>query len=651
LRSSTTRAARANRIAPAFLPLISFLLFLAASPPAHAASSVRCDTLLGWNGVAREGRFAPLLVSVENSGAKLQAVVRVDMTWGGLRGAVTQRSFTRQAFLPGGATRRIPFVVPMARGVRSLRVAVSSNGAEVARQEMDLRTLATTDRLVAGISSELSLDMVSALSSPNEAVRLVYPRVDDLPESWAGYDAVDMVVVHDTAFQQLRAAQVAALERWVVTGGSLVFTGGTDALQHAGAGLGRLLPVEVTGLRERDDLPSLAAFLGLRRGPRGRMIIAASRVTTGVVLSSQEGIPIVVQRRLGRGAVWFTAFDPTLGPLGSWEGSLALWRRLAENDRQPVLGAFAGSAVDDPWMRPLLGNPPLGFPSSIAALAFVGSYLVLLAPLFAARFSRRFGTRLRAVLLLCIVAAAWCAGWLLFNRELFRPDARMLDAARVDMVSGDGMARVTEKIGLFAVRPGSAALSLGAADVAVDEAIRVGVPARGVSAPNPGFTVETSQETILDSLSFGRFGSRLLVLNAVIPMPFEARVSGGEPSLTLAVSNGSARLLRRCFLLHAGRAYLVGDVAPFETVTRTFAMVEGLSMSNPDARLRIAGDARRASFLDQSEWPPGKGRSRSSEGSSLFAGWIDGPVIARALAGADRVPDRPALSLIVVEAR
>jgi hypothetical protein len=179
----------------ASLPLISLLFFLAATLPAQSAPSVRCDTLLGWNGVIREGRFVPLLVSVENSGAKLQAVVRVEVTWGGLRGFVAQRSFTRQAFLPGGATRRIPFVVPLARGARSLRVAVAADGAEVARQEVDLRSLATTDRLVAGISSELSLDMVSALSGPNEAVRLVYPRVDDLPESWAGYDAVDMVVV------------------------------------------------------------------------------------------------------------------------------------------------------------------------------------------------------------------------------------------------------------------------------------------------------------------------------------------------------------------------------------------------------------------------------------------------------------------------
>jgi hypothetical protein len=548
------------------------------------------------------------------------------------------RSFTREAFLPGGATRRIPFVIPIARGARSLRVAVSSKGVEIARQEVDLRSVAITDRLVAGISSELSLDMVSALSDPNDAVRLVYPRVDDLPESWAGYDAVEMVVVHDTSFQQLRATQVAALERWVVTGGTLVFTGGADALQHAGAGLGRLLPVEVTGLLERVDLSSLGAFLGLPRGPRGRMILAVSRVTSGTVLSSQEGVPMIVERRLGRGAIWFTAFDPTRAPLDSWEGSLHLWRRMVENDRQPVLGASSRSAVEDPWMRALLGNPPLTFPPSIAALAFAGCYLALLLPLLVARISLRLGSRLRAVLLLSVAAMAWCAGWLIFNRELFRPGAKLLDAARVDVVSGDGMARVTEKVGLFAVQAGSAELSLGAADVAVDEAIHVSVSTRAGSAPSPGFTVDTSHETLLRGLSYGRFGSRLVVLNAVIPMPLEASVSSSATSITVAVSNGSARPLRRCFLFHAGRGYPVGDVAPLETVSRTFTTVDGLSLSDPGAWAQIAGDARRASFWDQSEAELGKG-------SSIIAGWMDGPVIAHVLA------DRPSLSLVVVEAR
>jgi hypothetical protein len=345
-----------------------------------------------------------------------------------------------------------------------------------------------------------------------------------------------------------------------------------------------------------------------------------------------------VKRRLGRGAIWFTAFDPTLAPLDSWDGSLPLWRRILRNDRQPILGAAATSAVDDPWMKALLGNPPLTFPRSIIALAFAGCYMVLLAPFLSTRFSRRLGSRLRAMLLLSVAAAACCAGWLIFNRELFRSGARLLDAARVDVVPGDGMARVTEKIGIFAAQAGSAELFLGSADVAVDEAIHFGASPRSGSTPRPGFTVDTSHDTILRGISYGAFGSRLVVLTAVIPMPLEAVVRGTDNSLNVSVYNGSARPLRRCFLLHAGRGYPVGDVAPLQTVTRSFAPVDGLSLTDPASRAQMAGDPRRAAFWDQSEAEPGKG-------SSSVIGWMDGPVIARVPA------DRPALSLVVVEAK
>ena len=131
-----------------------------------------------------------------------------------------------------GSTRRFPFLIPVPRNVRTLRATVSSAGSELGSVQIELRQLATTSRIIAGISSELSLDSLSALGSAG-AVRVVYPRLDDLPQSWAGYDGVDAVIVHDTSFQQLRSDQVAALEGWVATGGALVFTGGAAALQHA----------------------------------------------------------------------------------------------------------------------------------------------------------------------------------------------------------------------------------------------------------------------------------------------------------------------------------------------------------------------------------------------------------------------------------
>ena len=87
----------------------------------------------------------------------------------------------RDAVLDAGSTRRIPFLIPVPRSVRTLRATVSSQGVPAGSLDIELRPMTTTSRLVAGVSSELSLDGLSALASGAGSLRVVYPRVDDLP--------------------------------------------------------------------------------------------------------------------------------------------------------------------------------------------------------------------------------------------------------------------------------------------------------------------------------------------------------------------------------------------------------------------------------------------------------------------------------------
>ena len=60
-----------------FLNAIATTLLLVAAPflPAQSPPAVRCDVLVGFNGTVREGRFAPVVLSVENPGARLKAEI------------------------------------------------------------------------------------------------------------------------------------------------------------------------------------------------------------------------------------------------------------------------------------------------------------------------------------------------------------------------------------------------------------------------------------------------------------------------------------------------------------------------------------------------------------------------------------------------
>jgi hypothetical protein len=615
-----------------------------SSLPAQAAGprpAVRCDALVGFNGTVREDRFAPVILTVENPGARLRARVSLEVTWGPLRGAPPGRTIIRDAVLDAGSTRRFSFVIPVPRNVQNLRATVTSGGVLVGGMEMAVRPLTTASRLIAGISSDLSLDNLSALGGSAGALRVVYPRVDDLPQSWAGYDGVDAVVVHDTSFQQLRSDQVAALERWVVTGGVLVFTGGAAALQHEPAGFGPLLPVRVSGLAQR---PGLAAIpVGGERPRRlpGRVEVAVSRVTTGRLVTSDGDLPLVVQRRLGRGSIWFLAFDPTEAPVSSWDGALSLWRGILDGDRLPTLGNAPRPATEDPVIAGMLAASAVSFPPVPAVLLFVGAYLLLLVPLLVSRPGSRMRARLRILLLAGAVAAASGAAWLLFNRVLFHPGLQVIDAGRVEARSDDGLAVVTEKVGYFATSARQVEARIGSADAALEAAAFRSPPEAPLSDAHLVLT-QAGARAVISGMQVERLGERLLVAQDVVPFDVSVRVTTAGSSLDAVVRNGNSRPLLGCFILVSGRAYPLGDVAAGASVRRTYAAADGLGSASDGA---ADTDGRRAALFkawSEEEGPGGR--------SAQLVAWMDGPVLSLSVVGARPVGGRPGVALVTVDA-
>jgi hypothetical protein len=620
----------------------AFILLAALAPAAleAQAAAVRVDALVGFNGTAREGRLTPVILTIENPGGRLRAQVSLTVTWGTFRDVPPGWTITREAVLDAGATRRFSFVIPFPRDVRTLQAVVTSQGALVGTYELDLRQLSTTSRIIAGITSDLSLDSLAAIGGSTGSVRVVYPRVDDLPQAWAGYDGVDAVIVHDTYFQQLRSDQVEALEKWVVTGGVLVFTGGAAALQHGPAGFGRLLPVEVTGLTQRNGVPVAVGGNAVRRIP-GRVEAAESTVTQGTVVAADGSFPVMVRRRLGRGSIWFLAFDPTASPGSSWDGALAMWRNILGADRVPAMGAASrpaatDSAVEDPWVAGLLQASPVSFPPVPALLAFIGAYVALLVPLLIGRTRRRMRARVRLLLLAGVSAFACLAGWAVFNRLLFLPGLQTMEAARIETRSGDGLAFVTEKVAYFAASAGQAEARLGSAGAVIEAPGWRAHPDLPLSQPHL-LLDQAGQGTVVRGLDLQRLAARLVVFQDVIPFAVSVRVKADGSSVDAEVSNGNGRPLQECYILVSGRAYPLGDIAAGASVRRTFAA--------SDAATFAGSDSRRAALFSKMEE---SGDKRS--GPARLVGWQDGPALAVSFTGAQPVGGRPGLALVSVEA-
>jgi hypothetical protein len=628
-RKAPSRAPGIPGLRPSLLALLLLPAALAVAAPGR--SPLDCDVLLGFNGSVRPGRFSPLVVTVGNRGP--QADVRVEAEVSrpvGMGGTAAWRTLVRTVTVPRSGSARVRFALPVPESPRTLTVRVfpddpvktgarqREGAAPLAAIEIDLRDAAVAGGLVAVVSSELAFDRLSLRPGQEGPTRIAYPHPENLPESWAAYDCVDAVIVRDTASQRLRPAQAGALREWVYAGGTLVFTGGAPALLLASSGFGDLVPVEVTGLGAAAGLGPLAAALGVPRAPPGTVGLAVSRVlaggeASGKVLAVESGVPLVVSRRLGRGALWFIAFDCAQPSIASWEGLDRLWDMAIGSGRPAILETAGPGLAEDRWMKPLLAAPGLAFPSTLAVLAFAVLYVAAFALLAAAKpFGKlRPGTRAALLVLVTILAAG--AGFAVFNRVVFDPRRLVADAARVDSTAGDGLALVTEKVGLLpAEGPRVEVLAAGGATV-VSAPASLALTSR--EQPLRGAGAAAGHWTSVAVEAGERFAGALLTLADVIEFPVRASLSPGPAGPSLIVSNGSGWGLEGSFLLLGGRAWDVGTIPAGSRVSLPLDPAGGQPFTAAGGRAWPPGDTLSRELLQQA-FP-----AADREGTALV-GWL-----------------------------
>jgi hypothetical protein len=622
-------SARSRRPSPAVLVLLAAILAPAGT---GAQSALSCDATIGWSGLLREGRWSPIIVSVENLGPAIEGRLSVEVASGSeLLGTRVTRTFGLDVGLPARSRRRFPVIVPVSPGTRSALVQVTAatgSGALVVlcSRQLDLREATVNERIVVVVSGELSLDsLATALSADGAPARVVYPHPETLPDASAGWDAVDLAVIRDTSFHRLRSSQVEALRSWVADGGILVLAGGTAIPQVASPGLDALSPVAVTGLAELTGLPSLAR-LARTQAPRGRLVIATALARAGAaVLASEGDLPIVATRRLGDGTVAFLAFDPADRLMSEWPGGGALWRMLAEpaGDRRSV-DLEARDPFEDAWIAPLTADIGFAFPSLGIVVGFTGGYLALVALLLVVpwfRPSRRPAFAALGLVVLSIAATA--AAWALFERSVFRGGAISLEATIVRAVPGEGLGLVERRLAVFATVATTASVAVGSPAAMVEE-----IPAlRSLSSVKPGeravgdFEVAIGTRAVLRDLPLGRYSSRMFSVREVVPFDMGGSLdrsalgdSGGKEADTegdgsaVTVRAPSDQALRDVFLLLDGKAAGLGDIPAGEIATRRIG---------GGGDLLIADPVRRA-FWER------VGPALAAGGPTIVA-WMDGP--------------------------
>jgi len=179
------------------------------------------------------------------------------------------------------------------------------------------------------------------LPSQGGSVIVEFLNANNMPNMAGILKNFNIIVLDDFTTSNLSQAQLAALQTWVNQGGDLIVAGGPEWHRTISALPAGLLPVAVNGTR---TIPAGTTLLPLGGPTVGRFgqnkapesVLSPVTVSSAtlvdprkseVVLSS-GGIPLIVQARLGQGAVSYLAFDPTLEPLLGWQGASVFWEGL-----------------------------------------------------------------------------------------------------------------------------------------------------------------------------------------------------------------------------------------------------------------------------------------------------------------------------------
>ncbi len=393
-----TKAGRTDRIVAHRLAcVVAIVVFLSAllapgtvSAAPHAQSTVNLSAEPFFGGVFKYGEWLPLRVSVSNQGADLQAEVRVVVGQGAAR--VT---YAAPAPMATGARKEIILYTLPPSYVRSLKVELVEGDRVVAEAEAAVAPVRNITYLVGVIAADPEpYGIVEGLkfAEHERSMKLAPMRLRDLPERAHGLRSFDAIVIGGTDTTELSPAQIAALRQWIAGGGRLV-VGGGSAAERVRAGLPEgLRPAAITR-RTMRSTAALAAYAGAPAPAVSDYVSAAG--TFGDALLEEDGVSLISEQRLGRGAVDYLAFDPAEAPFGSWTGMRGVWRRLfSPGSIYPTNlppDASEGQMLAQRLGYALTNLPSLDLPSVRWLAILLAVYILLVGPvnyLFLRRLKR-----------------------------------------------------------------------------------------------------------------------------------------------------------------------------------------------------------------------------------------------------------------------
>lgn len=167
------------------------------------------------------------------------------------------------------------------------------------------------------------------------------PNTNAMPMKWIGYNTVDVFLIREVSLTERRVSkqQQTALLEWVQSGGTLVFSGGSNFRYLKGSFIEKLLPVELIGEETFTKVPSiLKTHFGINTEDKTSGVNISDYSVTKfknihfepkagckTLLESDDRI-LIARRYFGKGQIICFSFDYNAPPFSELHEGEIFWR-------------------------------------------------------------------------------------------------------------------------------------------------------------------------------------------------------------------------------------------------------------------------------------------------------------------------------------
>ncbi len=380
-----------------------FLLLMALE--AKATSPLQMKVEIGFEGFYRIGSWTPLKVFLENQGPSLEGTLLIKVARGNpLEQDPTEIIYSIPVFLPSSSRKLYQVNVLLETDVYPLQVSLISGKESLLKKEIPIQPFYMDEGFILVVNKTHAGFDFLAQGKIKKVRQVLYTDPDKLPSHWIGYDAIQTLILDDIESLELSSEQEKAIEEWLSIGGRLIITAKGGYGKFKSSLVSRLLPLEsLQKVYLNSSFSSLQSRYGVFTADFQKVELWDSQWRKGDVLVEEEGIPLLVELKVGSGKILFLALDFFQPPFRDWPGKSYFWAEILEEETN--FSMFSRGILDPliehsiPWPgRFYLGRREIAF--------FLLVYLVVIGFFYWWLKKRKLGWKLRIGLSLTVVLSA-----------------------------------------------------------------------------------------------------------------------------------------------------------------------------------------------------------------------------------------------------